>query len=90
MKPLPDGRTLTFVTRPLTEREIKERSEVAEETRAIINKKHEQALEQQALAIANANKADEERRVKEAEEIAELRRLRPVAERHMANCKGGK
>lgn len=90
MKPLPDGRTLVFVTRPLTEREIKERAEVAEETRAIINKKHEQALEQQALAIANANRADEERKAKEAEELARLRKLAPIAERHIANCKGGK
>lgn len=90
IKPLPDGRLLMFVTRPLTEREIKERDEVAEETRATINKRHEQALEQQAQALAESNKADGERKAKEAEEMAELRRLAPIAKRHLENCKGGK
>lgn len=87
---LSETQVLVFVTRPFTEREIKERSEVAEETRARIDKRHEEALAQQAQALADSTKADTERSEKAAAELEELKRLAPIAKRHIENCKGGK
>jgi hypothetical protein len=87
---LDDNRALVFVTRPLTEREIAERAEVAEETRALINKRHETALAQQAEALVASTKADTEKAEKDSADLEELKRLAPIAKRHIENCKGGK
>lgn len=88
--PLPDGRVIAFVTRPLTEREVKERAEVGEGVRNAIDEKHRVALDQQAQAIEAATKAETEAREKAEADIAELKRLAPIAKRHIENCKGGK
>lgn len=89
MKLMDDNRAIVFVTRPLSEREVGERAEVGGEVRAAINAKHEKALAQQAEAIVAATKAEREARENAEREIAELKRLAPIAKRHLENCKKG-
>lgn len=85
--PLPSGSLLVFVTRPLTQREIDERQEVAMETRATIDRKHQEALEQQAKAIEVANAAEVAAKEIATLKLAEDLRFIELGKRHDKNCR---
>lgn len=77
---------LVFVTRPFTKRELDERNEVAQEVREAINRKHEAAIEAQAQAILEADKAEREAAEAAAKKAVADARYVELGKRHEQNC----